>query len=140
MDPKLVGIRGWLIIPAMGLVGAVIGSVGLLIIPLVMFFDHMPYPDSKTLVAFVLLALAIGLALFVVYAASQFFKKKRNAPSVMVAMILMSTGASILICLLAINTRDQNEMLVRLAMQIVAAAVWIPYFKTSKRVKATFVN
>lgn len=137
VDPKLVGIRGWLILPAIGLVLTPIASVMLLITFFIMFFDHMSSLNSTFFVA---VAVMISLTLVSIYAASQFFKKKRNAPSVIVTLILINTGTSILMYVVQTNSGQQTEALVRLAIQIIATVVWIPYFRISERVKATFVN
>lgn len=144
VDPKLVGIRGWLIIPAIGLVVGPILSVVSLIALFSMYSRLRRYDDGTALV--IDLAVGIGLTLFSVYAAIQFFKKKRTAPSVIVTLILVSIGASPLEyvvltqILLSSNYEMRNEILKQLILQAIKAAIFIPYFLMSKRVKATFVN
>ncbi|MDC8450937.1 MAG: DUF2569 domain-containing protein [Nitrospira sp.] len=143
VDPKLVGIRGWLILPAIGLVVGVIASIVTLIALFVMFSRLTRYDDSTALVF--ILSVEVGLALFSIYAAIQFFKKKRNAPSVIVTLLLVGICASILeyvvlTQILQSSSAIQTRILEQLTLQVPKAAIWIPYFLVSKRVKATFVN
>ena len=50
VDSKLVGIRGWLILPAIGLVVGIIANVVTLIALFVMFSRLTHYDDSTALV------------------------------------------------------------------------------------------
>lgn len=143
VDPKLVGIRGWLILPAIGLVvGPILSVVGLIAL-FAMFSRFMRGDDSATLVF--VLAVEIGLTLFSIYAAIRFFSKKSNAPSVIVTLLLVGIGASILeyvvlTQILRSSSEIQTRILEQLVLQVPKAAILIPYFMVSKRVKATFVN
>ena len=83
-----------------------------------------------------------GIAVFLVYAAFRFFKKKRNTPATMIAFMI--TGIVANAVLMGINAAGDMEPLVvicgkALAEGVVGAAIWIPYFLVSKRVRRTFV-
>lgn len=139
----MVGIRGWLIVPAIGLVvGPILSVVGLIAL-FAMFSRFMRGDDSATLVF--VLAVEIGLTLFSIYAAIRFFSKKSNAPSVIVTLLLVGIDASILeyvvlTQILRSSSEIQTRILEQLVLQVPKAAIWIPYFLVSKRVKGTFVN
>lgn len=89
---KLAGIGGLLILPAMGLILAIIIGV-------ISFFSAFSiYSDAARTGYGVVLALGIivdlGLLVFTVYASIQFFREKRNAPNVMIALMLVYLVAS----------------------------------------------
>ena len=140
-EPKPLGIGGWLILPALGLL---VGPI-LIALSLIVFFDDMaiaseigygPAHASNIIVEATLLGLMI-------YAATRFFGKKRNAPAVMIALYAFNVLA--LILLLIIETLTGAEHYAEASIQglyrsVPAAIVWISYFQVSERVKATFVR
>ena len=140
-DPALVGIGGWLVLPAIGFVlGLIIGVVGL-IAAFALYSDAEAagYGDIYALE----LLVQIGLLAFLIYAATRFFGKKSNAPSVIIALFLVSLGTSVLLLMIELGADAEVfaiETGKQLAREVIAAAIWIPYFRVSKRVKATFVN
>ncbi len=141
IDPKLSGIGGWLILPAIGLVlGPIIGVIGLIAsIGLYSDVARAGYGDVYALEIIVLL----GLLAFTIYAAVLFFQKKGEAPKTMILLYSISLGASAV--LLGVELSSGAEMFAaetgkQLVRDIVAAAIWIPYFRVSKRVKSTFVR
>jgi hypothetical protein len=140
-DDKLKGIGGWLILPAIGLVlGPIIGVIGLFA-SLGMYKDvaRAGYGGVYALELIVL----FGLLVFTIYAAIQFFGKKRKAPKIMIILYSVSLVASLVILGIELSAGAEEfavETGKQLVRDIVAAAIWIPYFNVSKRVKATFVN
>jgi hypothetical protein len=141
VDPKLVGIGGWLILPAIGFVLGPILGVGVLIFAFTLYSDvqRAGYGGLYTLE----LVVQLGLLVFLVYAATRFFGKKRNAPSVIITLLLVSLGASILLLVAELGAGAEEfaaESGKQLVREVIGAAIWIPYFRVSKRVKATFVN
>jgi len=141
VDPKLVGIGGWLVLPAIGFVlGPIIGVVGL-IAAFALFADveRAGYGGVYALK----LVVQVGLLGFLIYAATLFFGKKANAPTVIITFFLVSLGASIVLLVIELGTGAEEfaiESGKQLVSGVIGAAVWIPYFRVSKRVKATFVN
>lgn len=141
IDDKLKGIRGWLILPAIGLIlSPIIGVIGLFAL-LGMYQDivRLGYGGVYTLELIVL----FGLLVFTIYAAIKFFGKKKDAPKIMIILYSVSLVASLVLLgveLLAGPEEFAVETGKQLVRDIVAAAIWIPYFNVSKRVKATFVK
>lgn len=140
-DPKLVGIGGWLVLPAIGFVlGPIIGVVSL-IVALGLFSDvaDAGYGGIYALE----LVVQVGLLAFLIYAAILFFGKKSNAPSTIITLMIVSLIASGVLLVIEIGAGaetfaiESGKQLVRSA---IGAAIWIPYFRVSKRVNATFVN
>ncbi len=140
-DPGLVGIGGWLALPAIGLVLGPLVQFGFLILALTQFseVERAGYGGVYSLE----LLVNAGLLAFFIYVGTRFFRKKRDAPSAFIAYMLatlVSGGA-----LLAIESGLGAEAFAiengkELARNIIVAAIWISYFRVSKRVKMTFVN
>ena len=83
------------------------------------------------------------MLVFCIYAATRFFGKKKEAPATMIAFML--TGIAISGLLLVIELSSGPELFAiesgkALVKGFIEAAIWIPYFRGSRRVKATFVN
>lgn len=132
-------IGGWLILPAIGLI---LGSI-LSVIGIFMSLGIAPDLPSRYQGVFALnLLVETGLTAFLIYAAVRFFGKRRNAPATMIALMLAGIVANGL--LIAINIGANAEPFAveygkALAKGIIGAAIWIPYFLVSIRVKRTFV-
>jgi hypothetical protein len=140
-DQKLVGIRGWLILPAIGFtLGLVLGVVGL-IAALGLYGDVVKagYGGIYTLEILVI----FGLLGFTVYAAILFFRKKSNAPQTIITLLIVSIVASGVLLIIELGAGAEPfavETGKQLVRDIIGAAIWIPYFRVSNRVKATFVK
>jgi Protein of unknown function (DUF2569) len=141
LDPSLAGIGGWLVLPAIGFVlGPIIGIVMLVVA--VGLYGDVADAGLGGLYALELLV-DVGLLAFLIYAATRFFGKMRNAPPTIIALLiagLVSSGVLIIIELSAGAEPFAIESGKQLVRSIIAAGIWIPYFKVSKRVKATFVH
>jgi uncharacterized membrane-anchored protein len=141
VDQKYVGIGGWLILPAIGFVlGPIIGVIGL-IASLGMYSDvaRAGYGGIYTIEIIVI----IGLLCFLLYAATLFFKKKSNAPSTIITLLIVSLVSSCVLLVIELSAGAEPfaiETGKQLVREIIGAAIWIPFFRVSKRVKATFVN
>ena len=140
-ERQLEGIAGWLILPAIGLVlNPILASIGLFLL-LRMYRDAARAGYGSVYVLEMIVG--FGLLLLAVYAAIQFFGKKKGAPRTMIILISANLVASLV--LLGIESSAGPEALAvesakQLPIQIAAAVIWIPYFLVSKRVKATFVS
>ena len=89
------------------------------------------------------LLVELGLLVFLIYAATRFFGKKRNAPSTIIALLITSLVSSGLLLVIELGAGAEEfaiENGKQLARSVIGAVIWIPYFRVSKRVKATFVN
>jgi hypothetical protein len=141
VDPKLVGIRGWLILPAIGFVLGPIISVVPLIAAVALFSDVQSAGEGG--IYGLELAVQVGILAFLLYAATRFFGKKANGPSLIITLLLVSLGASVVLLVIELGTGAEESAMTtskQLVRAVVGAAIWIPYFRVSKRVKATFVN
>jgi len=143
VDPKLAGIRGWLILPAIGFILSLINGVN----DLSEVFDLFSvYAAAGYGGIYALMILAyIGFLVFLFYTVTLFFCKKRNAPSTIIILlianiIVFSVFFVILLDLTAGAEEIVNVSKKELIRGVISAAIWIPYFRKSKRVKATFVN
>ena len=141
VKPQLAGIGGWLVLPAIGLVLGIIIAIISIVISFSMFSDvsRAGYGGLYTLEILV----AFGFFIFLIYNATRFFGKKINAPFMMIAFMVANVAISGL--LLVIDLSAGAEMFAvengkGLLRGIISAAIWIPYFRVSKRVKATFIN
>lgn len=142
--PELRGIAGWLLLPAIGLaVGPVFLGIALALLPL---YVLGAYPEGEPVEfgSSLGLELAVGFVqlLVITYAAARFFKKKRNAPAAVCAVLLLQIAIECVWYLAELESPlevDENGTVSRVEA-VLAAAIWIPYFRVSKRVKATFVE
>ena len=138
---NLVGIKGWLLLPAIGFIlGPIVGAISLInalgVYPAVV--------KTKYAGVFTLELLVIaGLLVFMIYVAILFFKKNRSAPSTIITLMVVNLVSALLLLVIELNAgadafaAQSGKQVIR---SIISAAIWIPYFRMSKRVKATFVN
>ncbi len=149
--PGPSGIGGWLVLPAIGLVIAPVRIV-VGIVQAVSSFDtwqfrtvESRFPQLATAVRLEVWLDALGLV-FIAVAAIAFFGKKPAAPKLMVALLLYNVLKSLVLTLIVgpamkdLPTEATAPLLTALVGTLVGALVWIPYFLTSRRVKATFVS
>jgi hypothetical protein len=139
--PQFVGIGGWLLLPAVGFVlGPIMGTVGL--VRAVSQFSNAAVQGHGGLYILELCVQA-GLLIFMIYAATRLYGKKANAPSTIVAFMVASLIATAVLLVIELSAGANAFAVVsgqQLARGLIPAAIWIPYFRVSKRVKATFVN
>ena len=141
VDPKLVGIGGWLILWAVAFALGPIAGVVALVMALGLYSD-VSAAGFGGVFALELMVL-VGLLGFFIYAATLFFRKKRKAPKIIVNLLVLSLVASVLLLVIELLAGAEEfaiESARQLVRDVIAAAIWIPYFRVSKRVKATFVN
>ncbi len=139
--PDLVGIRGWLVFPAIWLVLGSISEFVWLIIGL-MLYSQVAAAGYGGLYALEFLV-GVGLLTFRIYAGKRFFEKKRAAPSIIIALLSAGVVCSFLLLVLNLGLGAEGLALENgkwLLKTVVSAAIWIPYFRVSQRVRATFVN
>lgn len=141
LEPQPAGIGGWLILPAIGFVlGSLFGLVSLIVG--VSQFSQVAAAGYGGLYVVEILV-HLGLWVFQLYAAMLFFGKKREAPATIIALLFTNVVASGLLLALEVSQGAGGfavESVKQLARTGIGAAIWIPYFRVSKRVKATFMN
>lgn len=142
IEQEPVGIRGWLILPAIGLVlSLAVTPIGIVAGLVTMDGEYVAYSGPA------LLANA-GFYIYLWVAAVRFFKKLSSAPRTLIQFMVARVVASIALFVLGIVVvgLDNELVVIRLLRannfiaQGIAASIWIPYFRVSKRVKATFVH
>jgi len=145
-DRSLVGIRGWLILPAIGLALSPIVAVITLITSLGSIGKMID--RGYGLYSVLHLLTYVGILVYLCFTAHTFFQKRKNAPQNVIRLLITLVVASVILFLIGLAVIGAHDGLIILSLlrsnnfiaQGIAAAIWIPYFKISKRVKATFVN
>lgn len=135
-DSKLVGIGGWLILPAIHVVAAPVLTIYSSLTALTRNLE-IPRLQPLTVGAAIIDA---PFVLFALIAAVAFFSRKRVAPKLMIAMYaigVLSTAVGEVFVVYSLNVEAQFGAILRTG---IVAAIWIPYFLVSKRVKATFTR
>lgn len=143
---EFAGIRGWLIFPAIGMAASPVLGIGWLI-------TGLKALEKMTNLGFGAYAIPrfvvnIGLLIYTFIAAVRFFKKRSNAPRTVIKLLAARAIAILVLFILGMvivsGDSDKLAMLMLKDNNFIAhglaAFVWIPYFRASKRVKATFVR
>lgn len=124
-----VGIGGWLVLPAINVV-----LQPLLALPFAGLLVVLASPHERGHAG---LPAAFAFALYGLFAlvvAVFFFGKRRLAPVLYIIMVLINVAVAVL------GTSSLATSSDSVLRAVVGAAIWIPYFLLSKRVKATFVH
>jgi len=139
---QLVGIRGWLIVPAIGVgLGPIV--LGALFLVGLSMYSQVAAAGYGRSYAFLLLV-DLGILILGAYTATRFFGKKRNAPFMVIELLsayILAASLRLVVTLGAGNPDGVAIECVRdLVRSVIGAAILVPYFRVSKRVKATFVR
>lgn len=153
--PALEGIRGWLVLPAIGvalspLVAVVTLAMGLDAYSLASW-NALGTPGGDSYHALWIplllfeLTVALGLLVLSVLVAVLFFQRRRRAPLLYVVLMATSVAAALLSLIVTARIPGAFEAITEqewkdLARTAIAACVWIPYFLVSRRVRSTFIR
>jgi hypothetical protein len=144
-EVAVAGIRGWLLVWAFGLL------LDLWLLGRATWEDvkvlRMPgLPDVEALrpgfrgALALELAVNAGLLLMTAVAAWLFFRRKRQAPRVLVVLLALQALLAPATILYSASVLREPVAVAAVASAVVAAVVWIPYFLRSRRVSLTFVQ
>ncbi len=149
-DRNLEGLGGWLILSGIGLILSpfvLLVAVAKSNLPLLTDVRYQPYLEKHPAIhGLALFEVATNLCFIAVLGALNylFFKKKRAFPTYMIlyltfhVVVLLGDTASVHLILPA--TKVSAQALSNITRTFAAAAIWIPYYLVSRRVKLTFVN
>lgn len=140
-DKELVGINGWLIIPAMGLVFAPIKSITMFLISF--NFIQGLTPELLEDFRFILIGIIdILIVVFTIIVAVFFFKKRLLAIKAIIGLMIATIIATIIQAFLNESMFGELEIdtIKPILHSIIFSLIWIPYFLKSIRVKNTFIN
>jgi hypothetical protein len=151
-----VGIGGWLILVTIGLVLTSLRLASVLATDFAPLFSDeiwtpLTSPDSpaynpyfKAIIFYEITGNVIVM-LAPVLLLTLLFIQKRSFPKLMIGFLIFSATFGLLDTMLAFkvyepDTASKFEMYGEVARTILSAAIWIPYFLISKRVKNTFTE
>jgi hypothetical protein len=152
-DPALVGIRGWLILIAIGVVLSPLSFAGTILVDSEAYSAetwaalttpsgsayHPMWAPALLFELFGNLSLLVLSCLLVWL----FFRKRRTFPAFYILLVLAHGSFLVLVevVCLAIPGLDafNGESVGEITRAAIGAAIWIPYMRMSKRVKSTFV-
>lgn len=141
------GIGGWLILPAIGLVlGPIASAIGLVVLASSLTSTAEAVQEVapglfRALVGS--LVMLLGLLGFQVYTAVLFFRKDRRVPRLVCWLYAVNFAVAVVSVIWGNSVTGEGldpsdvKSIARAAIQ---AAIWIPYFRVSKRVANTFVR
>ena len=153
---ELRGLGGWLIIPAIGLVvSPIIWAVSLHndFLPIFQegYWEILTTPGSETyhpLWAPIIILEIVGNTLFIIFDIALiflFFARSYRFPTLFIIFLashLLFVVSDFFLAYLipAVAAESDPESAKQIIRSIIGAAIWIPYFLTSQRVKNTFVK
>jgi Protein of unknown function (DUF2569) len=138
-EPQPSGIEGWLIIPAIGLVLSPIKRIAAFFWGIFLIQEYAPeiMGDPRWLLtAFIDVAMIVAC----VIVAFLFFNRRRITVGAIIGLMSASIIASVIQAVLNMAMFEDigTDAINPVIHACVFAAIWIPYFLRSKRVKNTF--
>jgi len=135
------GIGGWLIIPSIGLVLGPIKAVVWLFLNIETVQNFTPelLSDGRFWES---VGISVAMIIATIIVAILFFLERRIAVVSIIRLMAASIVASVIGLFLSMSIfgKVSSDNIKDVLHACVYAAIWIPYFKKSKRVKNTFVN
>jgi len=144
MEPNLEGIGGWLILVAIGLGISPLRSMHGIYVDLHVMYasQFQEFLSQRPGVAGLILYEATTNSIFLIALAFLnylFYFKKRNFPLLMIGFLAAQAVLILIDDVAAIHYFPRHPPTAAI-QSIVVAALWIPYYLCSSRVKATFVR
>lgn len=137
-------IGGWLYLPALGLLVALVLSIFAINNTARALLEFSSsFTTSGLVVIYFELFGFIGQFLLVIYVGSLFLRKKRQLPVTYIIFLLYGVvfvGVDLWLANALMNLPFGYDDARSLIRAIVACCIWIPYFRMSERVKRTFVH
>lgn len=157
---QLIGLRGWLILPIIGLLLTIYFQSDVLFtnIPLLgsAQWNAVTSPKSAFYIAgasnviWIEIFLSVFMVLFALYLLLLFFKKRKLLPKLIIVFYIITTLIVFLYYYLISNLdfssgatafADRSQkLLISGLVSLFFSVLWITYFRVSKRVKATFIT
>lgn len=138
------GIRGWLLLPAVGLIISLI-MLPLWIAEVLAVLPELTQFDNELRTYFSAeLVLSSALLVLAVVTAYHFFGRRRGTKPLYITLLSVNLFLVFIFAVwgssLDLTQEYKDELLSDMFRGMVGAAIWIPYFSMSKRVKNTFIN
>jgi hypothetical protein len=140
-EQQLTGIGGWLILPIIGLSVSILGSIIAIFAVVILMLGFEEFLDSYTSLLQFEAAVNVLIGIGSIVALILLCMKKKILPGFMIGLILLTLVFVLFDAILAYsNGMDISSMIFGIVRSFLVAAIWIPYFLVSKRVKNTFIN
>ncbi len=155
-DPKLSGIRGWLLLPALAVIinplqimkslySDILPSLSLPIWNQLTQTSGEMYHSAWAPILILETLVNLGLLFFAFAIIVLFFQKRRTLPKFYISFLAMSLVFVLIDHLTLMNFKPIADQLTSADTRdttrtVISSLIWISYFMTSKRVKATFVE
>ncbi|SKC07370.1 Protein of unknown function [Kosakonia radicincitans] len=137
-------IRSWLFVPAIGLLVSLIAIIVSINTTTKVLMEHYSVIGTgpKALLIYELV-FYIAMFAYTLFVCGLFFRKKRQLPRFYIGFLLIWLvfyGVDLLLAHYLIGLPFVFETVKALIRNAISAAIWVPYFLISGRVKRTFVR
>ena len=146
-----VGIGGWLILPIIGLALTIVLTAVNLAVNVPAFTPDVVaelFATRPALLAFALASLLMGAGVlaFAAWNLVLMFRRSARLPGAMQVFYGVLVAVAVIEAVgmagypLVYSDADRGQAIRDVVRSVISAAIWIPYFRVSKRVRNTFVD